>query len=122
MDRHSSLTIPCTNISLSSSLTVEILQSVGILTKQDNNISFRHQAFFDYYIGIKLFNAAKASPEQLINEIGDSSKQTLIKREHLKYALNMLLEESQEQFCGCMIKLVLLADNHVQKRFNFIFL
>jgi len=95
---------------LSSPKTLEAMLSVGILTKQAQQISFRHQALFDYQIGIKLFTAAQDSPEKLIAEIGDFSHQTLTKREHLKYALNMLLDFDQAVFCNTSIALLVSND------------
>ncbi len=81
---------------------MQALLSVGVLTKQGQRISFRHQALFDYQVGIKLFNAGVDSPSSLLTEIGDFSNQTLTKREHLKYALNMLLDSDLQAFSTCV--------------------
>lgn len=84
------------NISLTA---LSALLSVGLITKQSKQISFRHQALFDYQVGVRLFNAAQDSFDKLLEEIGDFSQQTLTRREHLKYAMSMLLTESQKDFC-----------------------
>lgn len=89
---------------------LEALISIGLLSKQNQEISFRHQALFDYQVGLKLFNAGSNSPAKLLLEIGDKEDQTLTKREHLKYALNMLLESSQKQFSDC-VEAILFNDN-----------
>lgn len=89
---------------------LKILTSVGILTIQNKQISFRHQALFDYQVGYNLFNAALESPEKLLEQIGSFNKQTLTKREHLKYALNMLLAEGQKIFFNS-IKTLLECDS-----------
>ena len=75
--------------------------SVGLLSKQNNRISFRHQALFDYHVGLALFQAGIQSPQTLLNHIGNYEEQTLTKREHLKYALIMLLDYSEKVFCNC---------------------
>ncbi|WP_334324138.1 ATP-binding protein [Gilliamella apicola] len=75
--------------------------SVGLLSKQNNRISFRHQVLFDYYVGLALFQAGIQSPQTLLNHIGNYEEQTLTKREHLKYALIMLLDYSEKVFCNC---------------------
>ena len=100
MNSKSRLSVSENVIAISSPQTLKALLSVGILTKQSQQISFRHQALFDYQVGIRLFNAALVSPNQLINEMGDYFQQTLTKREHLKYALNMLLDFDQSEFCA----------------------
>ncbi|ASD67928.1 hypothetical protein [Pseudoalteromonas piscicida] len=85
------------NISLTA---LSALLSVGLITKQSKQISFRHQALFDYQVGVRLFSAAQDSFDKLLEEIGDFSQQTLTRREHLKYAMSMLLTESQKDFCN----------------------
>lgn len=86
---------PATKEQLGASL------SVGLLSKQNNRISFRHQALFDYHVGLALFQAGIQSPQTLLNHIGNYEEQTLTKREHLKYALTMLLDHSEKAFCNC---------------------
>ncbi len=106
MNSKSRLSVSENIIAISSPQTLEALLSVGILTKQSQQISFRHQAFFDYHVGLRLFNTALISSDQLINEIGEFSQQTLTKREHLKYALNMLLDYDQGDFCTSALALL----------------
>jgi hypothetical protein len=91
------------NISLTA---LKSLFSVGLITIQNKQISFRHQALFDYQVGVRLFNAAQISFDKLQEEIGDFSQQTLTRREHLKYAMNMLLIESQKNFCNTVLSLL----------------
>lgn len=91
------------NISLTA---LKTLFSVGLITIQNKQISFRHQALFDYQVGVKLFNAAQTSSEKLQEEIGNFSQQTLTRREHLKYAMSMLLIESQRDFCETALYLL----------------
>lgn len=91
------------NISLTA---LSALLSVGLITKQSKQISFRHQALFDYQVGVRLFSAAQDSFDKLLEEIGDFSQQTLTRREHLKYAMSMLLTESQKGFCNTALLLL----------------
>lgn len=102
----STLSIPENLIAISSPNTLKALLSSGILTKQLDQISFRHQALFDYQVGIRLYKAAISSPNQLIPELGDRAQQTLTKREHLKYSLNMLLQSNQRLFCSNVLQLL----------------
>ncbi len=106
MSSKSRLSVSENIIEISSPKTLDALLSVGILSKQSHNISFRHQALFDFQVGKRLFNAALVSPAQLINEIGDFSHQTLTKREHLKYALNLILDYGQNEFCSSALALL----------------
>lgn len=99
MNSKSKLTVSENLLPTRAPKTLEALLSVGILTSQSQQLSFRHQALYDYQIGIRLFNAALDSSEKLLSEIGGFSQQTLTKREHIKYALNMLLEYDQSEFC-----------------------
>lgn len=91
------------NVSLTA---LKTLLSVGLITKQDKQISFRHQALFDFQVGVRLFNAAQESFEKLQEEIGDFYQQTLTRREHLKYAMSMLLIESNKDFCNITLSLL----------------
>ncbi|WP_434340713.1 hypothetical protein [Motilimonas cestriensis] len=92
--------------------------SVGVLTKQEQRISFRHQALYDYQVGSKLYRAGSESSEKLLSELGGFDNQTLDKREHLRYALNMLLDASQKNYCSS-IEAVLLNE---KVRFHLKFL
>lgn len=100
--------------------TLTALLSVGILTKQSLQISFRHQALLDYQVGMRLFNAALETPDQLMAEIGDFSQQNLTKREHLKYALNMLLDYNQGEYCKNVM--VLLSSENIRFHLKYLIL
>ena len=106
MTSKSRLSISENTLTIGYKNTLQALLSVGLLTKQSQRISFRHQALYDYQVGIKLFNAGISSPEALIEEIGDLGNQTLTKREHLKYGLNMLLDSDQREFCNCALAIL----------------
>ncbi len=110
MINHSQLSISESALQIGSKKQLEALISVGILNKQNQRISFRHQALFDYLVGTKLFKAGSESPERLLFEIGPYETQTLAKREHLKYALNILLDLGQDLFCNC-VEAILFNDN-----------
>lgn len=100
MSHNSLLNINENTLPLGSQNTLHALISVGLLSKQNTRISFRHQALYDYQIGLKLFNGAITSADNLIQMLGNRNQQTLTKREHLKYALNLLLETDQTSFCN----------------------
>ncbi len=85
---------------------LEALISVGILHKHENQISFQHQALFDYHLGKRLFDKAKQSSEALLEEIGTKSEQTLTRREHIKYALKLLAQYNQKIFCQNILELL----------------
>lgn len=103
------------NISLTA---FKALLSVGLITIQNKQISFRHQALFDYQVGVRLFKAAHESFNNLLKEIGDFTQQTLTRREHLKYAMNMLLTDSQKDFCE--IALLLLLSNDIRFHLKYL--
>ncbi|AZS51040.1 hypothetical protein DM558_09750 [Entomomonas moraniae] len=110
MINQSQLSISENALSTGTKKQLEALISVGLLSKQNQRISFRHQALFDYQVGTKLFKAGSESPESLLFEIGPYETQTLAKREHLKYALNLLLDSGQDLFCNC-VEAILFNDN-----------
>lgn len=89
---------------------LKALISVGLLNKQNEQISFRHQVLFDYQIGFSLYEAAIISVENLLDAIGSREEQTLMKREQLKYAMNLLLQTNQESFCNC-VNAILFTDD-----------
>lgn len=110
MMNQSQLSIYENALSIGTKKKLDVLISVGLLSKQNQRISFRHQALFDYQVGTKLFKAGSQSPQTLLSAIGAYDSQTLTQREHLKYALNMLLDSGQEIFCHC-IAAILFNDN-----------
>lgn len=110
MINQSQLSISESALPIGTKKQLEALISVGLLSKQNQRISFRHQALFDYLVGTKLFKAGSESPERLLFEIGPYETQTLAKREHLKYALNILLDSGQALFCNC-VEAILFNDN-----------
>ncbi|MFH3940232.1 hypothetical protein ACJBLD_09525 [Acinetobacter nosocomialis] len=81
---------------------IKSMISTGLLTKQNNEISFRHQTIYDYEIGKKLYVLGLSSPEKFLNELGTRNQQTLLKREHLRYALVMLYETNERAFSDCI--------------------
>lgn len=97
----SQLSISEHTLDASTKKQLDACLSVGLLSKQNNRISFRHQALFDYHVGLALFQAGIQSPQTLLNHIGNYEEQTLTKREHLKYTLTMLLDHSEKAFCNC---------------------
>tara|TARA_R110002124_G_scaffold287203_1_gene471193 strand:+ start:323 stop:4285 length:3963 start_codon:yes stop_codon:yes gene_type:complete len=78
---------------------LEAIISVGIFNKTGNQVSFQHQALFDYHLGKRLFDIARQSSDDFLKEIGSKSEQTLIRREHIKYALKLLSQSRQSVFC-----------------------
>lgn len=101
MSGSSQLSISEHTLDASTKKQLDAWLSVGLLNKQNNRISFRHQALFDYHVGLALFQAGIQSPQTLLNHIGNYEEQTLTKREHLKYTLTMLLDHSEKAFCNC---------------------
>lgn len=91
--------IPISLLSNPNPNALEVLISVGILHKHENQISFQHQALFDYHLGKRLFDTAQRSSDALLEEIGSKSEQTLTRREHIKYALKLLAQSKQSMFC-----------------------
>ena len=106
MERESRLSVPALSVPPSFEKVIEGLISVGILTRNADQISFRHQALYDYRLGEKLYNAALVSGKELLEKIGSPSEQTLTMREHLRYALNMLLARGHSGFCGVILELL----------------
>lgn len=89
---------------------LKALISVGLLNRQNGQISFRHQVLFDYQIGFSLYQTAMLSVKNLLDAIGSREEQTLMKREQLKYAMNLLLQTNQESFCNC-VNAILFTDD-----------
>lgn len=101
MNQSSKLSIATNLLSNGSTEMVKSMISVGLLFLQNRDISFRHQAIYDYEIGKKLYMLGLSSPKEFLKELGEVSQQTLLKREHLRYALAMLYESDERAFCSC---------------------
>ena len=102
MNQANKLSVLSTQLSNGSSEIKNAMISVGLLTEQNREISFRHQAIYDYAIGKKLYWLGLSSSEDFLNELGSRNQQTLLKREHLRYALTMLYEADERAFCNCI--------------------
>uniref|UniRef100_UPI00124E7769 hypothetical protein n=1 Tax=Acinetobacter sp. TUM15071 TaxID=2609135 RepID=UPI00124E7769 len=102
MNQANKLSVSSTQLSIGSSEIKKAMISVGLLTEQNREISFRHQAIHDYAIGKKLYSQGLSSPEDFLHELGPKNQQTLLKREHLRYALAMLYEADERAFCNCI--------------------
>ncbi|SLJ85210.1 hypothetical protein [Psychrobacter sp. DAB_AL43B] len=102
--------IPISLLSNPNPNALEALISVGILHKHENQISFQHQALFDYHLGKRLFDTAQRSSDALLEEIGSKSEQTLTRREHIKYALKLLAQSKQSVFCKNALALLNSTD------------
>lgn len=98
MEHESVLSISEISIPINDNKIMEALISVGVLTKSSNRLSFRHQALYDFKLGQQLFEAACISESNVLSQLGTKAQQTLAKREHLKYGLNMLLAHSEKMF------------------------
>lgn len=88
----------------------QVMISIGLLVKHDSKISFFHQALYDYQLGKKLYEYALVSVEQFLSAFGDKSQQLLTRREHVKYALNLLLQTEQKKFAD-VIWALLTSEN-----------
>ncbi len=106
MDKTNLLSIPESSVSSSQRSILSAFISIGILTIQNKRVSFRHQALFDFKIGESMYLLAIESIDLLLEELGNYSKQSLLKREHLKYALNMLFESSQKHYSDAITGLL----------------
>jgi hypothetical protein len=102
MNKANKLSISSTQLPNGSSEIKKAMVSVGLLSEQNREISFRHQAIYDYAIGKKLFSLGLNSTEDFLTELGARNQQTLLKREHLRYALALLYEADERIFCNCI--------------------
>ena len=102
MNKANKLSISSTQLPNGSSEIKKAMVSVGLLSEQNREISFRHQAIYDYAIGKKLFLLGLNSTEDFLTELGARNQQTLLKREHLRYALALLYEADERIFCNCI--------------------
>lgn len=102
MNKANKLSISSTQLPNGSSEIKKAMVSVGLLSEQNREISFRHQAIYDYAIGKKLFSLGLNSTEDFLTELGARNQQTLLKREHLRYAIALLYEADERIFCNCI--------------------
>lgn len=109
MMKQGCLSVSLNSLPVGSRWALDVLMSIGVLTKQDQRVSFRHQALYDYQVGSKLYRAGSESPDKLLSALGGFDNQTLDKREHLRYALSMLLDANQKNYCSS-IEAVLFSD------------
>ncbi|MBV7434395.1 hypothetical protein KRX19_05070 [Cardiobacteriaceae bacterium TAE3-ERU3] len=103
--------IPQSLLTITNPIAFERLVSAGILHKnKQDKISFQHQALFDYQLGKSLYDKAIESEIALLTQIGDKSTQTLTRREHLKYALNLLLQDKQKFYARSLSAILFSED------------
>jgi len=102
MNQLNKLSISSSQLPHGSSEIKKAMVSVGLLSEQNREICFRHQAIYDYAIGKKLLSLGLQSTENFLNELGVRNQQTLLKREHLRYALALLYEADESIFCKCI--------------------
>lgn len=96
----------------------EAMISIGLLAKQDGKISFFHQALYDYQLGKKLYELALVSTDEFLSAFGDKSQQLLTKREHVKYALNLILQTEQKRFADVIW--ALLASENIRFHLKYL--
>ncbi|WP_227430540.1 hypothetical protein [Psychrobacter sp. I-STPA6b] len=103
--------IPQSLLAITDPVAFERLISAGILHKnKQDKISFQHQALFDYQLGKSLYDKAIESETALLTQIGDKTAQTLTRREHLKYALNLLLQDKQKLYARSISAILFSED------------
>ncbi len=113
-EKNGTISIPSSYVRSFSDRVLAALQSNGIIQQQDNIISFCHQSYLDFLIAEKVVNEI-AEGGDILNWIGNKGSQTLFRREQLRQALNLLLEESPNKFTK-IVKNILFSENI---RFNF---
>lgn len=96
VERRGKITIPTRKVE-GSKKVLSSLKSNGIITEEDKVISFTHQSYLDYLIAKKVVKNIE-NGESILDWIGSKEKQSLFRREQLRQALQMTIEDDVWQF------------------------
>lgn len=92
MEEKGVISAPSRLINRESELAKQALKSHGILLVQGARIRFSHQSYLDYQIALNIINLIDKG-ESILDWIGNQQNQTLFRREQLRQALSMMIEE-----------------------------
>src|SRR5699024_5776154 len=92
MERRGVISAPSRIIRAESELAKQALKSHGILLAQGKKIRFSHQSYLDYLIAGRVIDLIDEG-ESILDWLGDPKSQTLFRREQLRQALSMMIEE-----------------------------
>ncbi|OAA90405.1 ATP-binding protein [Clostridium ljungdahlii] len=113
-ENNGTISIPSSYVRKFSGKVLSALKSNGIIQQQDNIISFCHQSYLDFLIAEKVVSEIEEGGS-ILNWIGEKEIQTLFRREQLRQALSLLLEECLIKFTQ-IVKDILFSEN---VRFHF---
>ncbi len=77
---------------------LDALCACGLLRASDGQITFSHQSYLDYQIANRVVREIYATHQDLCDWLGPRERQSLFRREQLRQALCLLIEESTDAF------------------------
>jgi len=97
MEQRGVISAPTRIINRESALAKRALHSHGILVTQGRRVRFSHQSYLDYLIAVNIIDSIDKG-DSILEWIGDEYNQSLFRREQLRQALNMMIEEESPDF------------------------
>lgn len=99
MENNSVISAPSRIVQRCSQVALNSLKSHTIIREQNRTISFSHQSYLDFLIAERVVESIEAG-KSILEWIGTRDNQTLFRREQLRQALNMLIQENYYNFAG----------------------
>jgi hypothetical protein len=87
-------------------LELEALNSCGVFQRNGSRITFCHQSFLDFRIATRLLGEIHLGRKTICDWLGSRSQQSLLRREQLRVALSLLLEESEWDFVSGIQRII----------------
>ena len=88
--------------------------AAGILDRSGTQLAFSHQSQLDYQVASRVLSGLHSSSVSFLDWLGSKDRQTLFRREQLRYALSLLADEDEPSFRNVVISLL----NSVNIRFH----
>jgi len=90
----------------------DALVSFGILQLSPGRITFCHQRYLDHLVAERILQSVYQGTGSVLSWLGTKENQSLFRREQLRQALGMLVDESPEDFFSAARELLESADVH----------
>ncbi|MGE6610924.1 NACHT domain-containing protein [Peribacillus sp. NPDC076916] len=109
MEKNGVISAPIRIVHRSSQIALNALKSHSIVREQNGTLSFSHQSYLDYLIAERVVESIE-SGKSILEWLGDRSNQTLLRREQLRQAMIMLIQEKFYNFAQ-LAKDILYSDS-----------
>jgi len=97
MEKNGVISVPIRITNRNSQVALNALKSHSIVREQNGTLSFSHQSYLDYLIAERVVESIELG-KSILEWLGNKSNQTLLRREQLRQAMIMLMQEKFYNF------------------------